>query len=156
MDTRFYIKPIGKVKREGSTTLLTINNEYKSALLGLEDFSHVYVFLWADHFDDPENRSVLQTPLPYAEGVHAGVFACRSPLRPNPILSSLCKICTVHRDQGIVIVNDIDAFDETPIIDLKPYYPITDRVQHAQTPAFLQDWPEWFPEEGIGLMPHER
>ncbi|NIP34428.1 MAG: tRNA (N6-threonylcarbamoyladenosine(37)-N6)-methyltransferase TrmO, partial [Thermoplasmata archaeon] len=52
---------------------------------------------------------------------------------------------------GVVRVNDVDALDGSPIIDLKAYFPVLDRVRDATIPDYLEGWPEWLPEEGIGL-----
>ena len=153
--TTFEINAIGSVNQEGGKATIQIDEAYKDALKGLEGFSHVYVLFWADRYADEEHRATRVVPLPYAEGIESGVFANRSPVRPNPILISLCALQAVDEDAGTVQVNAIDAFDGTPVLDLKPYYPVTDRVQDASIPAYLQDWPDWFPEEGIGLMPHE-
>ena len=46
---------------------------------------------------------------------------------------------------------DIDAYDGTPIVDLKAYFPVCERVKEAHIPEWLADWPEWMPEEGLGL-----
>lgn len=153
--TTFNIHSIGSVKQDGGKAAIHIDAAYKDALKGLGDFSHVYVLFWADRYADAEHRSVQVVPLPYAEGVETGVFANRSPVRPNPILVSLCAVESVDEAAGTVSVNAIDAFDDTPVLDLKPYYPVTDRVKAASIPDYLQGWLEWFPEEGIGLMPHE-
>ena len=48
-------------------------------------------------------------------------------------------------------VADIDAYDGTPIVDLKACFPVCERVKEAYIPEWLSDWPEWMPEEGIGL-----
>jgi len=48
-------------------------------------------------------------------------------------------------------VSDIDAYDGTPIVDLKAYFPVCDRVKEATIPEWLSNWPEWMPEQGIGL-----
>jgi len=48
-------------------------------------------------------------------------------------------------------VQNIDALDGTPVIDLKAYFPVSDRVKDARLPDWLVGWPEWFPEEGLGL-----
>ena len=52
---------------------------------------------------------------------------------------------------GQVQVQNIDALDGTPVIDLKAYFPVSDRVKDARLPDWLVGWPEWFPEEGLGL-----
>jgi tRNA-Thr(GGU) m(6)t(6)A37 methyltransferase TsaA len=149
------IYPVGRVVRNDSSIQICIDTPYRKALKELDGFSHVIVFWWAEQFDTPDQRKVLVSPLPYAEGVEAGVFACRSPVRPNLIMTTVCRLLAVDEVSGVVQINNIDAFDQTPVIDLKPYYPVTDRVQEARIPNYLEDWPEWLPDEGIGLMPHE-
>jgi tRNA (Thr-GGU) A37 N-methylase len=62
-----------------------------------------------------------------------------------------CKILKVDEANGVVQVANIDAYDDTPIIDLKAYFPVCDRVKEAKIPEWLSDWPEWLPEEGLGL-----
>ena len=88
--TTFEINAIGTVKQDGGKATIQIDKAYKEALKGLGDFSHVYVLFWADRFADDAHRATRVVPLPYAEGVESGVFANRSPVRPNPILISLC------------------------------------------------------------------
>lgn len=149
------MQPVGVIAREDEGIQVVIDAPYRAALKELDTFSHVIVFWWAGQFDNPEQRNVLVTPLPYAEGVEAGVFACRSPERPNLIMTTVCKLLAVDEESGVVKVQNIDAFEGTPVIDLKPYYPITDRVQEARIPDYLAGWPEWLPEDGVGLMPHE-
>jgi tRNA (Thr-GGU) A37 N-methylase len=51
-----------------------------------------------------------------------------------------------------VVVKEIDAMDGSTVLDLKAYFPVTDRVQDARYPEWLPDWPLWMPKEGIGLM----
>lgn len=153
--TTYQIDTIGTVQRQNGKVMIQINEPYRTALKGLGDFSHVYILLWASRYDDNSHREARVVPLPYAEGVETGVFANRSPVRPNPILVSLCNINNVDESEGIIELNDIDAFNDTPVLDIKPYYPVTDRVKEARIPDYLIGWPEWFPEEGIGLMPHE-
>ena len=79
------------------------------------------------------------------------MFACRAEYRPNPIGVTVCPVIDVDEASGTVTVADIDAFDGTPIVDLKPYIGVTDRVRDVTTPPWFEDWPEWLPEEGLGL-----
>ena len=62
-----------------------------------------------------------------------------------------CTIQAVDEEQGWVQVGDIDAVDGTPLIDLKAYFGVCDRVREHHIPRWLDDWPEWMPENGIGL-----
>ena len=62
-----------------------------------------------------------------------------------------CKMLEIDETNGEVEVADIDADDGTPIVDLKAYFPVVDRVKEAKIPEWLSDWPEWMPEQGIDL-----
>ncbi len=151
----YQIYPIGHVRRNGKGIRLELDEPFRPALKQLGHFSHVIVLWWADRLDDATSRSTFQCRPPYAEEHLTGVFATRSPYRPNPILTTTCELVGVDEDQGVVRVANIDALDGTPIVDLKAYFPVCDRVQSARIPEWLPDWPEWLPEEGIGLMEGE-
>jgi len=151
----FMVHAIGQVRRDNGQIALEIETAYRPALKQLGKFSHVMAFWWADRFDNEEGRALLQTEPPYAPEHVTGVFATRSPYRPNPIAMTTCKLLGVDEEAGLVQVADIDAVDGTPLVDLKAYFPVCDRVQAAYIPDWLADWPEWMPEEGIGLEPWE-
>jgi tRNA-Thr(GGU) m(6)t(6)A37 methyltransferase TsaA len=148
---QYQLYPIGTVRRSEEGTWLEIEERFRPALQQLEHFSHVMVFWWADKLDTPEHRRILETEPPYAQGKVTGVFACRSEYRPNPIAMTTCEIQEVDEAAGIVRVVNIDAYDGTPVVDLKAYFPVCDRVKEAHIPAWLSDWPEWMPDEGMGL-----
>jgi len=148
---QYDLYPIGTVRRSEGDIWLEIEERFRPALQQLEHFSHVMVFWWADKLDTEEHRRILETEPPYAQGKVTGVFACRSEYRPNPIAMTTCEIQGVDEAAGIVRVVNIDAYDGTPIVDLKAYFPVCDRVKEAYIPAWLSDWPEWMPDEGMGL-----
>ena len=150
----FHLHPIGRIRRGEGGIRVEVDAPYRPALKQLDRFSHVMVFWWADWFDQPDyrdNPERLQMEPPYARGHVTGVFASRAPYRPNPIAMTTCVIRAVDEEQGWVHVGDIDAVDGTPLIDLKAYFGVCDRVREARLPAWLDDWPEWMPENGIGL-----
>jgi tRNA-Thr(GGU) m(6)t(6)A37 methyltransferase TsaA len=147
----FKIHPIGTIRRGEESINLEISEPFRPALQQLDHFSHVMVFWWADKHDNEKSRSILQTEPPYAESHITGVFATRAEYRPNPIAMTTCKLVALDQENGVVQVSDIDAFDGTPIVDLKAYFPVCDRVREARIPDWLSDWPEWMPEEGLGL-----
>lgn len=95
---------------------VTIYPEYSDCLVGLENFSHVFVFAWM-HQSDRD----LQLVRPHfgAAKKDIGVFATRSPARPNPIGMTLVK---VNKIEGTTLyVTGLDLLDGTPIIDIKKY-----------------------------------
>jgi tRNA (Thr-GGU) A37 N-methylase len=57
----------------------------------------------------------------------------------------------VDHAKGEVEIVNIDAYDGTPVLDLKAYFPVCDRVKEVRVPPWAADWPEWLPEEGMGL-----
>lgn len=147
----YEVHAIGYVRRSGDDIRLEVLEPFRPALKQLEHFSHVIVFWCADRHDNDQDRSIMQTHPPYAESKLTGVFACRAEYRPNPIAMTTCNISEVDEENGIVRVANIDAFDGTPILDLKAYFPVVDRVKDARIPKWLAYWPEWMPEEGMGL-----
>lgn len=129
-EKRFVLKPIGTVQKGNGYDLLVLDKEVEPALRGLDGFSHVWVIWWFDLNDTPEERSVLQVhPRGNSENPLTGVFACRSPFRPNLIGLTLCRIRSVKGN--IVEIDGIDAFANTPILDLKPYIPGIDSAKSS-------------------------
>jgi tRNA (adenine37-N6)-methyltransferase len=136
-DQRAFFKlfTIGKVEKRDREVRLRIFDEYQEGLLGLENWSHVNVLYWFDQNDTPQKRRILRVhPRGDAKNPLTGVFACRSPMRPNLIALSVGKILSV---QGAVVVLDaLDAFDGTPILDLKPFIPPDAPAQGIRVPAW--------------------
>lgn len=133
----FELYPVGKVVKKGRAAQLRIFRRYADALKGLDGFSHVFVLYWFDRNDTREKRSILQVhPRGDRRSPLTGVFATRAPVRPNLIALSLCKIVSVKGNA--VEVEKIDAFDESPVLDLKPYIPSIDSAsQGIQLPGWV-------------------
>jgi len=146
------LRPIGTIERRGDEVWLQVDEPYRPALAEVHRFSHINVLWWASGHDNESSRSIMQTELPYAPGVQAGVFACRAEYRPNPIALTTCRILEVDEAEGIVTVTNIDAYDGSPILDLKAYFPVLDRVENARLPKWLGFFPRSMPAEGIGIM----
>ncbi len=135
--TTFTVHPIGQVQKAKGRTLIVLDKKYQQGLLGLDGFSHVHVVWWFDKNDTPEKRAVLQVhPRGDLKNPLTGVFATRSPFRPNLIALSLCKIVSVK--DNVVEVEKIDAFEGTPVLDLKPYAPGQDSAMDARVPEWAK------------------
>ena len=134
-EVSFQLTPVGKVEKQGDAARIRIFDRYADALLGLEGWSHVNVLWWFDKNDVPEKRRILRVhPQGKQENPLTGVFACRAPVRPNLIGLSVCKILEVKKN--VVHVDTIDAFDGTPVLDLKPFVPPDALAQGIKVP----DW----------------
>ena len=135
MDQRFTIVPVGFIRKKDDKTRIEIDDRYSDALLGLDGFSHIHVFYWFHKNDSSEKRSVLQVhPRKDKRNPLTGVFATHSPMRPNLIAYTLCKILDI--DGTTIKIDEIDALDKSPVIDIKCYIPST----RSFTDLRLPDW----------------
>jgi tRNA-Thr(GGU) m(6)t(6)A37 methyltransferase TsaA len=120
----------GLVSFESKIELLTPYNRSES-LVGLENFSHVWIFFQfhANKNITPENLSLSVRPPRLGGNKKLGVFATRSPFRPNSIGLSLVKL---ERIEGTnLIVSGGDFLDQTPVIDIKPYLKEIESIPEA-------------------------
>lgn len=152
MDTRtFSVRPIGTVHADEGSFLIEIDEPFRPALQGLSGFSYIQVLWWGDRADTAERRSETTCRKPYTRGPETiGIFATRSPVRPNPIALSAAPVIDVDAAAGVIRVAYIDADDGTPVLDIKPYLPCTERVRDVRVPAWSSHWPQWY-EENAGF-----
>lgn len=93
---------------------IVINPEFGEGLSGIEEKEHLFVLCWFDRADRSRLRAI-----PPHDPVERGVFATRSPDRPNPV--SLTLVDLVRVEGNVLSVRGLDALDGTPVIDIKPY-----------------------------------
>jgi tRNA-Thr(GGU) m(6)t(6)A37 methyltransferase TsaA len=133
---QFTVYPIGQVRKQDGRTTIVLDRKYQPGLLGLDGFSHVFVLYWFDRNDTPEGRSILQVyPWNDKQNPLSGVFATRAPFRPNLIALSLCKVISVR--ENVIEIDQIDAFPNTRVLDLKPYVPSRDNA-NVTLPKWLK------------------
>lgn len=105
---------------------IVIDPAYWEGLAGLEGYSHAIVLTWLDR-----SRRDLIIQKPRHASQPRGVFATRSPVRPNPVGVHVVQLRSIDRQAGILNLTAIDVLDGTPVIDVKPYYASTDAVAGA-------------------------
>jgi tRNA-Thr(GGU) m(6)t(6)A37 methyltransferase TsaA len=134
------LESIGTIRtQEGFAVKL--DSKWRAGLSELEGFGHVVV-LWQAHqatWSD-EHISVKQ-PYHGAPG-EMGVFATRSPLRPNRVCVSVAALVSVDTETCTVNLAWIDAEEGSPVIDIKPYHPSSDRIEFPRTPPWCASWPK--------------
>ncbi|MFE0015124.1 tRNA (N6-threonylcarbamoyladenosine(37)-N6)-methyltransferase TrmO [Mesorhizobium sp. NPDC059054] len=108
---------------------LQIDQPYRAGLVGLERTSHIHVLTWMHHA--PRNL-IVQKPRHATEAT--GVFALRSPVRPNPIGLHSVRLVSLDVETGRIEIEAIDVLDGTPVIDIKPYFPSVDVLADALMP----------------------
>ncbi len=117
--TRYTMSPVGWIKKTDGRTFIVIEPRYQAALLGVDQLSSLWVLYWFDRNDTPDRRAILQVhPRGDTTRPLRGVFATRSPFRPNLIALSNVRVLSV--DGNVIEIDDIDAFADTPVLDLKP------------------------------------
>lgn len=105
----------------------------EEAVRGLEEFSHLWIVF---HFDQVKEEEVRLSVRPPRLGGNekVGVFATRSPFRPNRIGLSVCKLEGIDRggeDAPALVLSGVDLVDGTAVLDVKPYLPYADRIEGA-------------------------
>jgi len=135
MKESFQIFPVGVVHKKNKATWIEIFEPYFDALLGLDGFSHIQVLFWFHENDTADCRKTLRVhPRKDKDNPLTGVFATHSPVRPNLIGLTCCQIISV---QGRHIeIEEIDAFDGTPVVDIKCYIPDSTSGSDVRVP----DW----------------
>ncbi|MCK4791272.1 MAG: tRNA (N6-threonylcarbamoyladenosine(37)-N6)-methyltransferase TrmO [Desulfobacteraceae bacterium] len=111
------IKPIGTVRREGEIAKLLILPQYGDGLKGVERLKSLQVLYWMHQLRDADRMRLLVHPQGDAGRPKQGVFGLRSPVRPNPVGSTVVEL--EKREGNTLYVKGLDALDGSPIIDLK-------------------------------------
>ena len=108
--------PIQSMYAEGVEGDVWVNEAYVDALMDIEGFERVWLIYWLDRVGCYRPRVV-----PYRDTREHGLFATRSPCRPNPIGISVVRL--LRREERVLHVVDVDILDKTPLLDIKPYVP---------------------------------
>lgn len=149
MQNRFQINAIGSVRVVEKAFQIRLDHNYLPALTHLGGFSHLQIVWWAHLAGSPQHRKTLIAEKLFKKGPdRLGIFATRAPARPNPIMISTVEVTEIDLEQAIIYTPFIDAEDGTPVLDVKPYFPM-ERVREVAVPAWCEHWPEWQEEAMI-------
>lgn len=134
------IKPIGVIRtqysdnkstpiqpffaKESLLSVATLNEEYIDGLDGLEQFTHIILLYWLHKSKAPKLRQK-----PFLEDKEYGVFAIRSPHRPNPIGMSVVELVKIEENR--IYFYQADMLDNSPLLDIKPFVPDFDNRDNA-------------------------
>lgn len=161
--TKFGIpRQSGLVKELQGTIIFEPEYRNPEAVRGLEDFSHVWL-IWEFSESKRDGWSPTVRPPKLGGNIRKGVFATRSPFRPNPIGLSAVKLekVDIHPELGPVLhVSGADLMDGTPIYDIKPYIPYADCIPDAKG-GFTRETDNSlleviFPENLLEIIPFEK
>jgi tRNA (adenine37-N6)-methyltransferase len=144
---RIKLHPIGTVRNERvradrfdaaeAVSHIVVAPRYARALEGIEAFSHLVIIFWLDKVRHRE-RSVMKVhPRKDSLLPLTGVFATRSPARPNPL--GLTTVKLLKREGNVLTVKALDAIDRTPVLDIKPFIPDYIAASDITLPKWLKD-----------------
>ena len=141
------LKPIGIVRNdikqspgpgydwERTVSDIVVDSSLSEALDGLEEFSHIIVLYWMHQIATTGQAPTKVHPRGKQELPLVGLFATRSPNRPNPVGKATVRL--LQRQSNILKVEGLDAIDGTPVIDIKPYIPGYDSAANTKMPQWI-------------------
>ena len=147
VNSDFEILSIGIIKQKGKRTFICLEKDHIQYLQKIKGFSHLNMIWYFNRLDGNNFRKMLVGNPPY-EAPKTGVFASRSPVRPNPLALSVCSVLNINYEKGEVEISAVDAFNKTPVIGLIGYCKELDFVENFRVPEWLSHWPEYFSEGG--------
>lgn len=113
-------KAIGnEVRNKKVISQIILDKQLINALDGLEDFSHLFVLFWLHEITNANRKTMKVHPRGRSDMPLLGIFATRSPYRVNPI--GLTRVKLLHKKDNILTVQGLDAFNGTPVLDIKPF-----------------------------------
>ena len=114
---------------------IVLQPEYIGALSGLEAFSHAIIITYLHQAKYKKEEHLQRRPRGLESMPKIGIFSQRAKDRPNPIGVTAVKIVSVGDDY--LKVQGLDAIDQTPILDIKPYYPHYDKIDASEVPEWV-------------------
>jgi len=106
-----------QARQREQTAMIEMDSVWRPGLEGLRKFSHIIVMYW---MHEARRDVIVQKPRHKTEPT--GVFALRSPLRPNPIALATVRLVEVDQAKGRITIDATDCLDGTPLLDIKPWF----------------------------------
>ena len=142
---KIILTPIGMVKNSvanrkdtswgDDVSLIILDEQYAGGLKGLEDFSHAVILFHLDQAKYDREKHLQRRPQNRDDMPLVGIFSQRGKDRPNRIGMTSVEIVSV--EEGTLVVKGLDAIDGTPVLDIKPYYPVYDDKKDASVPEWV-------------------
>jgi len=141
MDGKAELRFVGVVEKAGEEEArISVFSSFCAGLKEIGGFSHLIILYWLHQRDSERDRQTLLVfPRRHAVSTETGVFACRSPSRPNSI--GMCVVELLKVEDCRLYVKGLDALEGSPIVDIKPYLPRADLVRNARAPEWASQGP---------------
>lgn len=133
----YEVNAIGEIRKVKGTNYIQLEHMIK--ITG----SYITVFWWFHKFDTAMYRGVTECNPPYENAPRSGIFATRSPVRPNPIAMTVVRILRIEEEQKRIYLEEIESFDKTPCLGISEYNSREDCTWDCKTPVWLEHWPKY-------------
>ena len=126
---------LGTIRKQQGSCFLEIPENFETWSDALRGFSHIRVIWWFHKFEKECFRNTLECDPPYENAPKTGVFASRSPVRPNPIAMTTARIINIDKRTNRIQVSLLDCYDSTPLLGICPYLPERDFIPRYRLPS---------------------
>lgn len=141
------LRPVGLVRNEMNEKVsgeayrdivseIVVKEDLQDCLDGIEHHSHAIIVYWLNRIPEEERKVLKVRPMGDASLPIVGVFATRSPRRPNPIGLETVEI--LGREGNVLRVKGLDALDGSPVLDIKPYTKHHDSAKDVREPEWME------------------
>jgi excinuclease ABC subunit A len=140
---------IGEIRNVKGDNYIQLNNRIN--ITGM----YITVFWWFHKFDTDKYRGITECNPPYEDAPRSGIFATRSPVRPNPIAMTVARIIKMDVEKKRIYLNGIESFDKTPCLGISEYDSKEHCVFDPRIPSWLKHWPKSFDEAILNINGNE-
>lgn len=134
---------LGTIRKINGNYFLEIPEHFHEYVNALQGYSHIKILWWFHKFEKDIYKKTLECDPPYENAPRTGIFASRSPVRPNPLALTTAKIIEIEENTNRIKVSLLDCFDESPLLGISPYRPASDEVSECRLPDWLKHWSQY-------------
>ncbi len=137
--TKYEGNTIGEYKVKGHSSHIQMESD-SSIYSQISEGDYLRIIWWFHRFDKDSFRKNRMCNPPYNKAPRSGIFATRSPVRPNPIASTLVKVTGVNVENQRIEINGFDGFPGSKILQVMSYSPVHERVESVEMPPWVSHW----------------
>ncbi|RDY30094.1 ATP-binding cassette domain-containing protein [Lachnotalea glycerini] len=132
----YEVSSIGEIRNVNGNNYIQLDN--RITITGM----YITIFWWFHKFDTDKYRGVTECNPPYEDAPRSGIFATRSPVRPNPIAMTVARVIKIDDEKKRIYLNGIESFDKTPCLGISEYDSREHCTYDSSIPKWLQHWPK--------------
>ena len=136
-EDEFEIEKVGYIRQTHGLIYIEMNQS-----ISIKS-DYIKVIWWFDKFDEAKYRRAVECNPPYENAPRSGIFATRSPVRPNPLDMTVAQVEKIDERLNRIYISGIESFDKTPCLGMMDYQTELDYKEKVTLPEYLEHWPKW-------------